>query len=818
MNENSQSVVNLRLRPAFKEPSRSQDIGFKGRAGEVHSIANIVESRRAATLLVSGSRGVGKSTLVQEALTRCRNNDRLEVHLTIPTVELDDAGEVRDQTLRVLARALYYTAKDRGDISSTLLQRLRDVYDKSFLKELEHQTSASGLLEAEAKHVDASVVVHRYDAAPGVKLVMGILAGVVAACGGAAVFLAALASAGWWTAVAVLVSIIAVATLSGIRFSSTKSETDDITQRGSVTNEATQIARYDLTTDALEFELAAVLRELRDEKKPCVFVIDELDKIKTDAADASRDSNPVSAMVSSLKNFFTLGAGVFIFITDDDFYWMLEEQANETHGRSIEHTLFTDKLFVHELHYSAVEELIDAIVEAAPTEDHNYRMVRNFLCWRARNHVFDLLQAVSELAEIGEDGETRLRPRVAGMDGDRWREGNLPGDWRTAAGLQKYVGAIYDEFRRPHATSHRFNHAVLELSYEILDRLMSENSLSLAEDPINAGAYVALDGLTQAERVDLAGAGERLVAKMARFGSCEISSNSAADEAGTTVTTRTVKLLRSAAYPPQNVGQITVPTSYESGYSDLVGYLDVMADHLDECGVPSESLDAELKAVRDVRDRIANQSVHDSVPHSDVTSAARQADDLLDAIKSLAFDQVFRAWATQEGARVATDLEALDETTGQPWTSSLIEFPQVVQVLKDRNLKYWLASASGENQLLMVVFDSDLDGWDDLVEAYRSSLTGEKGRERRKQRLPMINVVPKDAPPIAHPAKMIDVLSKFNGSFMSWFRPPEPNGGNKTVKNLAGWNTFRFERDLANLAELPKQLEKASFLVVPQSV
>lgn len=61
--------LRLRLKPNFREPITS-GAGFVGREAKIARLTAVLRHRASATVLVSGHRGVGKTTLVDEAIRR----------------------------------------------------------------------------------------------------------------------------------------------------------------------------------------------------------------------------------------------------------------------------------------------------------------------------------------------------------------------------------------------------------------------------------------------------------------------------------------------------------------------------------------------------------------------------------------------------------------------------------------------------------------------------------------------------------------------------------------------------------------------------
>ncbi len=308
-------VLRVALKSDYREPLRA--IGFVGRDAEVSRLSSILSSRKSGTILVSGHRGVGKTALVEEAISKAREatSTMVVARLTLPHMCPD--VEPRDEALRhhmlqSLARSLYFSVKREppGQQLELLLERCRRLYDKTYLTSLTSEKVDESLVGIEARRTERTVSRTRVEVGPVLAkiLAMTLVAGTTLGAAALSAVLARWTSLGPWSwAVAALLA-------AGILLASTTfdySEEIEDTLGGELTqkDKATETGVFDLSAETLEFELRDLVSDFADSGYRCVFVIDELDKLELFASDCEKrlEEQLIFRMVASLKNFFTLG-------------------------------------------------------------------------------------------------------------------------------------------------------------------------------------------------------------------------------------------------------------------------------------------------------------------------------------------------------------------------------------------------------------------------------------------------------------------------------------------------------------------------------
>lgn len=165
------------------------------------------------------------------------------------------------------------------------------------------------------------------------------------------------------------------------------------------------------------------------------------------------------------------------------------------------------------------------------------------------------------------------------------------------------------------------------------------------------------------------------------------------------------------------------------------------------------------------------------------------------------------------GAQMSASIAETENRTNEPWQSSLTEFTDLVQLLGDGSFEHFiLGAATSDNQVLVINDWGDRD-LTPISDSYSKSLQGEKGRDRRKQRLPIVVVShtgSDDSTPM--PKEVIDIIKEIEGhSFLRSFF----GGGVKRerkVVDLAGWNVISLQADLSNLKDLATFIDGIAYV------
>ena len=816
--------LELPLKPEFREPVQAES-GFVGRDLELARLTTLFRHRSAATVLVSGHRGVGKSALVEEALRTSKQGRnekrRIVARLTLPHLEAKQ--ELRGQILRSLARALYFAIKEGRSPGKKLKERAAALYQKTYLRDIEQHAVLESIAQSEARSTERRKTETVVDFSGRASVLLGASLGIGGSLGASVVVSNIVLDhgLGWGAATAFVIALAIAASVVTVKrvTESESTATDALTTLDS----RSETGRLDISSDTLEFELRDLLQDLSREGYPCIFVLDELDKLEIDIEGADLLSHPIHRIVASLKNFFTLGSGIFIFISGEDFYRELETSiaAGEY---SLAHTLFTDRMFIHALHYSGLELLIDNMLKQKPPRDVTYRKFRNYLCWASRNHVFDLLALTNDFVGFDNDGQPVIKAELPGPRVGSWREGNLPTNWETAAGLQKILGAVYDEHARPSSNQELFNQHLWRLLRHVAQTFLNQELLVLDEDEYQLPDVAWLPRVEATDRDDLEGAVQRLLVKLERYGMVRSTRRtvrpptpSGATEDPPAVVKVTYRLADNPSYPPSSVSTEAQLIPFETAFVEFVDRIEVMLANMKDLKFSFEKQEEDIEEVVSLSHRLKNTTPRTTVQRSRVRQGFVTAEALAADLVGRAIHGEAAEWAEKQELSDTDDLAVAEPRTQQAWTETLQEFPDLVQAVTESKVEYLLIGGPVNDNQLLVLVNPDAEQVEQLSNAYSKALSDEKGRERRKQRLPVISVVvaPPDVP-LDLPQEVVDVfddvsvLNRLRAFFGADQTPVQK------IQRIEGWNTFRLDPLLGNLKDLKGQLDAVSYVAVPQ--
>lgn len=526
-------VLRFKLNNKYRNPvSLSAENGniFSGRNEELRKLKSIITSRTSATVLVGGVRGVGKTTFVRECLRQVKERDG-DGHIIADISFADfneeiDPQKLREKVLKLLIRSLYFALEeDERD------EDLKSLYDKTYYSELK-ETNLIELardIEASSKETETTERVFKFTVSEEVvKLAKVVLAGVIGTGGSVA---SVVALDGWWmigalTAVAALVAMVFKANWETKETTSTENQA---IKRASVKSGTSGIAALDLSADTLEIKLREVLEGIASSGKKVIFVVDELDKLSDDGEHLS--DHAVFKIIKPLKNLFSLSHAIFLFIGADDFFDRLENE-RKTNPYSASYTLFTDKLFLTSMYYQDVSALIDTYKEGECLvgDEVTYNKFKAFISWEAKNHIFDTHNLLDSYSEY--DGEGNIFVSI--KEDDKLNKGNIQEDWETAAGLQVFVAATFENRRYPgiNRINEKLYLTLREVSQEAYDTYQVER---IDDDYFGILSEVQqkklkIDSLPAKDREDFDGAIEDLLLRMERSGYAEISEEKDTDD------------------------------------------------------------------------------------------------------------------------------------------------------------------------------------------------------------------------------------------------------------------------------------------------
>lgn len=512
-------VLRFKLKNGVRNPVDvdSETSVFCGRESDIKRFMHMITHRDSASVLVSGVRGVGKTSFVREVLRRIKHSEGIDlktVYISLADISFEKPDELRLKILKVLIRALYFATDEKTRKEA----ELDSLYDKTYFTEITKQ----GLVEI----LDNKKMVERSLSSSEQKItisfsdntleVIRIALGSVLTGGG---LVLGLANKLLLTIAGVGSMVVAIFVLLNAKISFGKKKENETTVTDELTKKTQDsgIAKLDLTADTLEHQFETALKSI-SKKEKIVFVIDELDKLASVESDDINDHG-VYQVIKPLKNIFNLSKSIFIFVGAEDFYDKLEDQKREDpYGGT--HTIFTDKIFLAGMYYDEIQQLIDNQKDGdlIVGGEEEYEKLKAYIAWQARNHVFDTYNLLEELTEYISTDEAYISIKEDDSD----HKGNVDEYWDISAGFQLYLNSAFSYYQgiTRSRLRERFYFTVREVAQKFYDDtnlvVRDGNYLNLLDENEQKTLKISDPYLTYEERQDLEGAIEDFLARTTR--------------------------------------------------------------------------------------------------------------------------------------------------------------------------------------------------------------------------------------------------------------------------------------------------------------
>jgi Cdc6-like AAA superfamily ATPase len=307
----------------------------------------VVEADKRGTILVSGYRGSGKTTLVIEALRRAalafRNQNQpepqqprlLPVVLNVSEVSTSLAAPESDTKLQIDPRRLliallraFRQRIDRFGADDPLRRRIDLLYSKATAAAFKLAQS-SGRSRESVRQEETSVKIDSAELLKGSLFPAGLISLGLASLGAAD------------SVVDQLVKGIAAtgavgAATAGVALNRSRSRKEAETEEIALTYER------DNSQQELENDLKDLLQSLREKRWRTVIVLEELDKL-------DGEGEQLDGVIRYFKNLFTQAPALFVFVTDKAYYDRISRNirhARRERSYAVEHTFFTHRMFV----------------------------------------------------------------------------------------------------------------------------------------------------------------------------------------------------------------------------------------------------------------------------------------------------------------------------------------------------------------------------------------------------------------------------------------------------------------------------------------
>ena len=359
---------------------------FVGRKAELDLLVNEILRRTSGAILVSGYRGVGKTSLAYKALWEVKTRDKNTIIVLLNASQLEAELDKPDQKIRPRAiieniiRRLYSITRERNNLDSSIKEKINALYRKTIATEfelLEKNQQARTLSQEIIKEETEELFFSEKQIRNIILLTSWIFA----------IFLQFLNVGETWANIIfnkilplLLIYPIPFAINIFIKHKKIKKETGEMIMR------TEELYKFDDSIGNLEFDLEDIHRHLKQKNKKLIYIIDELDKL---------EPTQVIEVLKFFKNLFTLSDAVFVFVGGEEIF-NIGLKGGDNIYRDKAYTYFTSRYFLSRPLWNDLSSFLKEIVKQKDMDEKKFEVLGRTLAFDARNDFFDLKRFIRD--------------------------------------------------------------------------------------------------------------------------------------------------------------------------------------------------------------------------------------------------------------------------------------------------------------------------------------------------------------------------------------------------------------------------------------
>lgn len=368
---------------------------FAGRLRESEFLTNEILRKQSGSILISGYRGVGKTSLIYKVLRDIKKKfkkKKSEYFLTIlmNAAQLEiDSKEKNSQNncinprkiIENLIRRLYTAVKDNSRLDRELEKNIENLYRKAISSQYSHITKEATVNEVllkKEKDIEWKFSIKDF------RNLISFFGWLVSFM----IISLSTAELSVWFKILAISSSFPIPLLINSIFSWKISSSKIKSKKEN--RSAEELYEIDNSVANLEFDLEAIHHKLREKGFKIVYVIDELDKLNQDQ---------VKEVIKFFKNLFTLSDAIFIFLADEDFYSLgIELSTPNPTYREKEYTYFTSRYFIQRPNFDDIDTFLNDIFldREDLCEDEDFIIFKELIALNAQNDYFDIITALKD--------------------------------------------------------------------------------------------------------------------------------------------------------------------------------------------------------------------------------------------------------------------------------------------------------------------------------------------------------------------------------------------------------------------------------------
>ena len=420
------------------------------RGHEHDKLTDFISRREEGSLLVCGNRGVGKTSVVVQAINDARSKNK-----KIVTAKIDATGKYTPSPKKPkslipeLIRSFYKATSGIDGIDKETKECIAELYVHS------QASKTYGERKLTRTKTFERLLSLKFGGLLGISLVS------ISALG----FL--LDEIPQWIGLIVLLLYAFFYPLASLRYK----------LRSSHSESASYYYRYDYDDAKRMSSLKTILSNIKSHK--ILFVVDELDKVT--------DSQKV---LLELKTYPLInhGGALFIFISDPDILANLNKKESENY------TLFSQKLFIKRPLFAEMDDFLERIVDWGDDKpEQSYKDFMNYISYVSHTDFFEIYNLIRDRATSMDD---KKRPTLSILLDDAMRRKSV---------CQKAIRWTYERRAKKNPSEWRDNDKMLDSLYAVTECLetytinnqvtINENAIKFSNKPDISGPPLAMQAI-----------------------------------------------------------------------------------------------------------------------------------------------------------------------------------------------------------------------------------------------------------------------------------------------------------------------------------
>lgn len=361
---------------------------FVGRKTELRLLVNEILRRTSGAILVSGYRGVGKTSLTYKALWEAKSHDKNNIIVFLNASQLEAELDSPEQKIKPraiienLIRRLYSTTKEKSDLDNKAKTKIDRLYRKTVATEFKLKENYQQKVQDSLK-LEEEDIQEIWASEKNLSNVIFFGSLIVAS-----IFLFgniipnAVINKGLTLLLAFPVPFFVNIAIKHRRI---KKHYEDISQS------TEELYEFDDTIGNLEFDLEDIHRDVKKTKKKLIYIVDELDKL---------EKGQVTGVLKFFKNLFTISDAIFVFIGGEEIFNIgldrTKEEEKQGVYRSKDYTYFTSRYFLSRPLWNDLREFFNEIIEKKDADIKDLEVIERSIAFDAKNDFFDLKKFIKD--------------------------------------------------------------------------------------------------------------------------------------------------------------------------------------------------------------------------------------------------------------------------------------------------------------------------------------------------------------------------------------------------------------------------------------